>query len=91
MQVGYCQSMNYLAAMLLLALGRDEEAAFWVLVVLIDDGGAQHPPVSTKPSREILRTLCLCRSVVYLLCCADSSFRGAFTKECAPAGMLAGY
>ena len=29
--------MNYLSAMLLLALGRDEEDAFWVLVSLIDD------------------------------------------------------
>lgn len=38
-QVGYCQSMNYLAAMLLLALDRAEEKAFWVLVSLIDDGG----------------------------------------------------
>ncbi|EFN58503.1 hypothetical protein CHLNCDRAFT_56888 [Chlorella variabilis] len=36
-RVGYCQSMNYLAAMLLLALGRDEEDAFWVLASLIDD------------------------------------------------------
>lgn len=32
-----CQSMNYLAAMLLLVLGRDEENAFWVLACLIDD------------------------------------------------------
>jgi hypothetical protein len=32
--------MNYLAAMLLLALARNEESAFWVLVCLIDDGGA---------------------------------------------------
>ena len=31
--------MNYLAAMLLLALERKEEKAFWVLVSLIDDGG----------------------------------------------------
>lgn len=29
--------MNYLAAMLLLVLGRDEENAFWVLACLIDD------------------------------------------------------
>ena len=29
--------MNYLAAMLLLALGRDEGDAFWVLASLIDD------------------------------------------------------
>lgn len=38
-RVGYCQSMNFLAAALLLALGRSEEMAFWVLVCLIDDGG----------------------------------------------------
>lgn len=39
MQVGYCQGMNYLAAMLLLALERSEENSFWLLVSLIDDGG----------------------------------------------------
>ncbi len=38
-QVGYCQGMNYLAAMLLLALERSEENSFWLLVALIDDGG----------------------------------------------------
>ena len=31
--------MNYLAAMLLLALERSEENSFWLLVSLIDDGG----------------------------------------------------
>lgn len=36
--VGYCQSMNYIAAMLLLVLNKAEEDAFWVLVALIDDG-----------------------------------------------------
>lgn len=35
--VGYCQGMNYIAALLLLALGRNEEDAFWVLASLIDD------------------------------------------------------
>jgi hypothetical protein len=35
--VGYCQGMNYVVALLLVALGHDEEAAFWVLVSLIDD------------------------------------------------------
>jgi hypothetical protein len=39
LQVGYCQGMNYLAAMLLLALERSEEDSFWLLVSLIDDGG----------------------------------------------------
>ena len=38
-RVGYCQSMNYLAAMALLACARDREAAFWILVALIDDNG----------------------------------------------------
>ena len=41
-RIGYCQSMNFLAAALLLALDRSEEKAFWVLVCLIDDGGG-HP------------------------------------------------
>ena len=38
--VGYCQSMNYIAAMLLLCLELSEERAFWVMVALIDDNGA---------------------------------------------------
>lgn len=35
--VGYCQGLNYIAAMLLLAMHRDEEKAFWLLASLIDD------------------------------------------------------
>ena len=45
-RIGYCQSMNFLAAALLLALGRAEDSAFWVLVCLIDDGGG--PSISDK-------------------------------------------
>ncbi|KAL3133657.1 hypothetical protein ABBQ32_008168 [Trebouxia sp. C0010 RCD-2024] len=37
--VGYCQSMNFVAAMLLLCLDLSEERAFWVMVALIDDNG----------------------------------------------------
>ena len=33
-QVGYCQSMNFLCAMLLLYL--EEEQAFWVLAALVE-------------------------------------------------------
>ncbi len=33
--IGYCQGMNYVAAMLLLALEYDEEAAFWTMCCLI--------------------------------------------------------
>lgn len=40
--VGYCQSMNYVAAFLLLVLNKDAEQAFWVLVVLLQ--GAQAYP-----------------------------------------------
>ncbi len=41
--VGYCQGMNYLGALALLALGRAEEPAFWLLAAMIDDGGARRP------------------------------------------------
>ena len=41
--VGYCQSMNYVAAMLLLCLDLSEERAFWVMVALIDDNGHSLP------------------------------------------------
>ena len=49
-RIGYCQSMNFLAAALLLALGQAEDSAFWVLVCLIDDGGV---PSTSKET-------CLC-------------------------------
>ena len=35
--VGYCQSLNYVAAMLLIALKLDAEAAFWMLATLCED------------------------------------------------------
>lgn len=34
---GYCQSMNYLAGMLLLVLDKNEEKAFWLLSTLIEE------------------------------------------------------
>ncbi|GMH42234.1 hypothetical protein BSKO_10153 [Bryopsis sp. KO-2023] len=36
-RTGYCQSMNYIAAMLLLVLDKNEEKAFWMLATLIED------------------------------------------------------
>eukprot|EP00210_Caulerpa_lentillifera_P005852 g5596.t1 len=36
-RVGYCQSMNYIAALLLLIMGRDEAKAFFMMVTLIED------------------------------------------------------
>ncbi|KAL1510670.1 hypothetical protein AB1Y20_006967 [Prymnesium parvum] len=35
--VGYCQSLNYVAAMLLVALGFDAEASFWMLATFCED------------------------------------------------------
>lgn len=35
--VGYCQSLNYVTAMLLVALDFDAEAAFWMLATLCED------------------------------------------------------
>mmetsp|Transcript_39485 Transcript_39485/g.75656 ORF Transcript_39485/g.75656 Transcript_39485/m.75656 type:complete len:424 (+) Transcript_39485:265-1536(+) len=35
-QIGYCQALNYIAGMLLLVM-HDEEKAFWVLTVLLED------------------------------------------------------
>ena len=34
--VGYCQSLNYVGAMLLVALQFEEEAAFWMLAALVE-------------------------------------------------------
>ena len=39
-EVGYCQGMNYLTAMLLCTMQHRREDAFWMLAALIDDGGA---------------------------------------------------
>uniref|UniRef100_A0A061QXG8 Tbc protein n=1 Tax=Tetraselmis sp. GSL018 TaxID=582737 RepID=A0A061QXG8_9CHLO len=35
-KVGYCQSMNYVAALLLVATGKVEEDSFWLLVALLE-------------------------------------------------------
>lgn len=34
--VGYCQGLNYIVAVLLLALERDEEEAFWLLAAIVE-------------------------------------------------------
>eukprot|EP00210_Caulerpa_lentillifera_P008180 g7812.t1 len=36
-RVGYCQSMNYIAALLLLIMGRREDRTFFMMVTLIED------------------------------------------------------
>lgn len=59
--------MNYLAAMLLLVLGHEEEHAFWVLACLIDDqdeGEGAGPGGGVKgvrAQREIRRRIALAR------------------------------
>ena len=52
--IGYCQSMNYIAALLLVAMEKDEENAFWVLVSLIDDGGGAPPPSASTLHHMLL-------------------------------------
>ena len=52
--IGYCQSMNYIAALLLVAMEKDEENAFWVLVSLIDDGGGAPPPCAFASHQKLL-------------------------------------
>ena len=49
-EVGYCQSMNYVAAMLLLGMDLDEEKAFWAMVALIDDNGGPHREAAASAS-----------------------------------------
>lgn len=39
--IGYCQGMNYIAAMLLLVSEYDEEAAFWIMCQLIGHGESE--------------------------------------------------
>jgi hypothetical protein len=34
-QLGYCQGVNYVAALFLLACGRDSERAFWLLASMV--------------------------------------------------------
>ena len=34
--IGYCQGMNYVAALLIICMNYDEEAAFWTMCTLID-------------------------------------------------------
>lgn len=52
--VGYCQSMNFVAAMLLLCLNLSEERAFWVMVALIDDNGQCCPSIHLHESSQLI-------------------------------------
>lgn len=36
-RVGYCRAMNNIVALMLVALNRNEEAAFWLLAALVED------------------------------------------------------
>jgi TBC1 domain family member 2A len=46
-RVGYCQSMNFVAGMLLLVMEKNEESAFWLMVALLD-GGSVRPRVHSS-------------------------------------------
>ena len=36
-RVGYCRAMNNVVSMMLVALNRNEESAFWLLAALVED------------------------------------------------------
>lgn len=63
--VGYCQSMNYVAAMLLLCLDLSEERAFWVMVALIDDNGILYHDMYAS---DLVGTHVEMRSLEELMC-----------------------
>jgi hypothetical protein len=46
-EVGYCQGMNFLAAMLLINI-IDEEDAFWCLVMIMMPRDPPHPPLKIR-------------------------------------------
>lgn len=62
-QIGYCQSLNYVAASLLVYLDGDENAAFWIATALIEKrlypGTYQHDlvglAVETKTAAAVLK------------------------------------
>ena len=81
--VGYCQSMNYVAAMLLLCLDLSEERAFWVMVALIDDNGQHssimHSIAHARPHPAVQWPLVLLRTLMLLGLCLG--IRTAPTKH----------
>ena len=84
--VGYCQSMNYVAAMLLLCLDLSEERAFWVMVALIDDNG-QCCPCNHRFISASTMSCCFCGAVLAVLAhkmawLGSSSFSLLLTTTC---------
>lgn len=58
--IGYCQSLNYVAALLLLVLDHDPEDAFWVLVVLIESTNLVSPTIYSLLSLQPLNIARYC-------------------------------
>ena len=78
-QVGYCQSMNFLCAMLLLYL--EEEQAFWVLAALVEvlrllrtlHAGEQGGSAYLPELSGVEITAHLCSPPWYVTLCGDVS------------------
>lgn len=51
-EVGYCQSMNYVAGLLLLVLDRDPEDSFWVLAALVEGASRTAGPKSDSNQQD---------------------------------------
>lgn len=82
--VGYCQSMNYVAAMLLLCLDLSEERAFWVMVALIDDNGQCCLCIHTCCPSSVCTMSCFCgvTTVVSAAVLRSSSFSSLLLVLC---------
>lgn len=69
--VGYCQGMNFVAAMLLLQLS-DEEHAFWCLCALVEDvlpGYYSHAMVAAEVDQLVTTCNPLMRSRIFFCVC----------------------
>lgn len=82
--VGYCQSMNYLAAMLLLCLDLSEERAFWVMVALIDDNGQCGLCLHTCCLSSVctMSRFCCVTTLASAAVLGSSSFRALLPASC---------
>jgi TBC1 domain family member 2A len=74
--IGYCQSMNYVAGLLLLVLDRDPEDAFWVLVALMEGMQRLSPvaPSCVSFSHQLPRTMLPSRFSLFL--CMRNTIQG---------------
>ncbi len=65
-EVGYCQSMNFLAAFIMMQYGDGEEQAFWLLASLIEN--ILPPRYYTSDMKDILIDILVFFKYAYRVC-----------------------